>query len=57
MLCDKVDDVAVAGGEADARHCASLSLLEAQVSELCTAVSNRTANYHELTNVGGDSAH
>jgi hypothetical protein len=31
-LCDKVDAIAVAGGEADARHCASVSLLQAKVS-------------------------
>jgi hypothetical protein len=83
-LCDKVDAIAVASREADALHCASLSLLEAKVSEiaekserqiagvmhriaecpknkpadyqLSAAVSNHTANYHELTNVGEDSA-
>jgi hypothetical protein len=33
-LCDKVDAIAVASGEADARHCASLSLLQAKVSEI-----------------------
>jgi hypothetical protein len=31
-LCDKVDAIAVAGREADARHCASLSLLQAKIS-------------------------
>jgi hypothetical protein len=81
-LCDKVDAIAVAGREADARHCASLSLLQAKVSEIAekrerqitevmkvstgslnvqknkpvAAVSNRTANYHELTNIGEDLA-
>jgi 16S rRNA G1207 methylase RsmC len=32
-LCDKVDAIAVAGREADACHCASLSLLQTKVSE------------------------
>jgi hypothetical protein len=31
-VCDKVDAIAVAGGETDACHCASLSLLQAKVS-------------------------
>jgi hypothetical protein len=31
MHCDKVDAIAVAGREADARHCASLSLLQGKV--------------------------
>jgi hypothetical protein len=30
-LCDKIDAIAVAGREADARHCASLSLLQGKV--------------------------
>jgi hypothetical protein len=34
MLCDKVDAIAVAGREADARHYASLLLLQAKVSEI-----------------------
>jgi hypothetical protein len=34
MLWDKVDAIAVAGREADARQCASLSLLQAKVSEI-----------------------
>jgi hypothetical protein len=33
-LCDKVDAIAVAGREVDARYCASLSLLQAKVSEI-----------------------
>jgi hypothetical protein len=33
-VCDKVDAIAVAGREADARICASLSLLLAKVSEI-----------------------
>jgi hypothetical protein len=33
-LCDKIDAIAVASREADARHCASLSLLQAKVSEI-----------------------
>jgi hypothetical protein len=33
-LCDMVDANAVAGREADARYCASLSLLQAKVSEI-----------------------
>jgi hypothetical protein len=33
-LCDKVDAIAVAGREADARHCASLLLLQAKVSKI-----------------------
>jgi hypothetical protein len=32
--CDKVDAIAVAGREADARHCAILLLLQAKVSEI-----------------------
>jgi hypothetical protein len=31
MLCEKVDAIAVAGREADACHCASLSFLQAKV--------------------------
>jgi hypothetical protein len=33
-LCDKVDAIAVAGREANARHCASFSLLQAKVSDI-----------------------
>jgi hypothetical protein len=33
-LCDKVDAIAVAGREADDRHCASLSLLQTKVAEI-----------------------
>jgi hypothetical protein len=33
-LCDKVDAIAVADGEAHARHYASVSLLQAKVSEI-----------------------
>jgi hypothetical protein len=33
-LCDKVDAIAIAGREADARHFASFSLLQAKISEI-----------------------
>jgi hypothetical protein len=33
-LCEKVDVIVIAGREADARHFASLSLLQAKISEI-----------------------
>jgi hypothetical protein len=40
-LCDKANAIAVAGREADARHCASLSLLKPKSQRLRRRVNDR----------------
>jgi hypothetical protein len=47
-LCDKVDAITVASREADARHCASISLLhESWLAWDCRmSKKNKPTNYH-----------
>jgi hypothetical protein len=49
MLCDKVDAIAVAGREADARHCASLLLLQAKVSEIAERSERQIAEVMKVS--------
>jgi hypothetical protein len=48
-LCDKVDAIAVAGREADALHCASLSLLHAKVSEIAEKSERQIAGVMKVS--------
>jgi hypothetical protein len=48
-LYDKVDAIAVAGREADARHCASLSLLQATVSEIAEKSERQIAGVMKVS--------
>jgi hypothetical protein len=52
-LCDKVDAIAVAGREADDRHCASLSLLQAKVSEIAEKSERQMAQV--MANMGSQN--
>jgi hypothetical protein len=49
MLCDKVDAIAVAGREADARHCASLLRLQAKVSEIAERSERQIAGVMKVS--------
>jgi hypothetical protein len=53
-LCDKVNAIAVAGREADARHCANLSLLQAKFSEIAEKSERQLAGVMEVTRLACD---
>jgi hypothetical protein len=48
-LCDKLDAIAVAGREADARHCANLSLLHSKVSEIAERSERKIAGVMKVS--------
>jgi 16S rRNA G1207 methylase RsmC len=50
-LCDKVDAIAVVGMEANARHCASLWLLQAKVSEIAEKSERQIAGVMKISMV------
>jgi hypothetical protein len=54
-LCDKVDAIAVAGRKADARHCASLSLLQSKVSEIAEKSERHMARVMVTVSMGSQS--
>jgi hypothetical protein len=48
-ICDKVDAISVACRKADARHCASVSLLQAKVSEIAEKSERQIAGVMKIS--------
>jgi 16S rRNA G1207 methylase RsmC len=48
-LCDKFDAIAVASRDADARHCASLSLLQAKVPQIAEKSERQIAGVMKVS--------